>query len=116
MDIITTPPYEQMQQIYAKYFSLHFLGNDITNKFALISLVCYITEKLKAKKPDVTHWSVLYQINKKGNNPVPEDLLKGLAVLCSDFAYGCSQFPTFEIEDKKIPEKIKELLNMWTPF
>lgn len=116
MDIITTPPYEEMQCIYDSYFSLKFLGDDISNKFALISLTCYITEKLKEKKPDVTHWSVLYKINKTGGNPVPENLLKGLAVLCSDFGYGCTKFPTFDLEDKKIPSKIKELLNMWTPF
>lgn len=116
MDIITTPPYEEMQRIYNSYFSLKFLGEDISNKFALISLTCYITEKLKEKKPDITHWSVLYKINKTGGNSVPEDLLKGLAVLCSDFGYGCSKFPTFELKDKEIPSKIKELLNSWVPF
>lgn len=116
MDIITTPPYEEMQAIYNRYFSLNYLGKDINNKFALISLTCYITEKLKEKKPDVTHWSVLYKINKTSNNPIPEDLLKGLAVLCSDFGYGCSDFPTFGIEDKKIPAKIRELLETWIPF
>lgn len=116
MDIITTPPYEEMQAMYDKYFSLSFLGKNISNKFALISLTCYITEKLKEKKPDVTHWSVLYKINKSGRNPVPEDLLKKLAVICSDFGYGCNDFPTFDLEDKKIPAKIKELLNEWIPF
>lgn len=116
MDIITTPPYEEMQKIYKKYFSLDYLGNSINNKFALISLTCYLTLKLKAKKPDVTHWSLLYKINSTGTNPVPEDLLKGLAVICSDFGYGCSEFPTFGIEDKKIPEKIRELLSLWFPF
>ena len=116
MDIITTPPYEEMQKIYNKYFSLNFLGNSISNKFALISLTCYLTYKLKAKKPDVTHSSVLYKINSSGTTHVPEDLLKGLAVICSDFAYGCTEFLTFGIEDKKIPEKIKELLDSWIPF
>lgn len=116
MDIITTPPYEEMQKVYDNMFSLKYLGNDITNKFALISLTCYLTEKLKEKKPDVTHWSVLYKINKTGDNPVPEDILKALAVICSDFGYGCHKFPTFELEDKKIPGKIKELLSNWFPF
>ncbi len=116
MDIITTPPYEEMQRIYNANFSLKFLGDDISNKFALISLTCYITEKLKEKKPDVTHWSVLYKINKTGGNQVPEDLLKGLAVICSDFGYGCTKFQTFELKDKEIPNKIKELLSNWVPF
>ena len=113
MDIITTPPYEEMQALYSKYFSLDFLGSDINNKFALISLTCYITEKLKKQKPDWTHWKTLYEINK---GTVPEDLLKGLAVMCSDFAYGCTSFPTFGIADKNIPAKIKALLEMHVPF
>jgi hypothetical protein len=113
MDIITTPPYETMQRLYNTYFSLKYLGKDINSKFALISLVCYITEKLKEKKPDWTHWKTLYSINK---GSVPEDFLKGLAVICSDFAYGCTSFPTFGIEDKKIPAKIKELLDSYLPF
>lgn len=113
MDIITTPPYEEMQALYSKYFSLSFMGKDINNKFALISLTCYITNKIKKIKPDWTHWSTLYEINK---GAVPEDLLKGLAVICSDFGYGCDSFPTFGIEDKKIPAKIKELLENYVPF
>ena len=114
MDII--PSYEEMKTLYSKYFSLDFLGSDINNKFALISLTCYLTSKLKAKKPDVTHLSILCAINNKGTTHVSEDFIKGLAVVCSDFAYGCTQFPTFGIEEKKIPIKIKEILSCWLPF
>lgn len=113
MDIITTPPYEEMQALYNKYFSLDFLGTDINNKFALISLTSHITEKIKKQKPDWTHWKTLYEINK---GTVPEDLLKRIAVICSDFSYGCTSFPTFGIPDKDIPSKIKELLKMYIPF
>lgn len=113
MDIIRTPPYADMQEIYSRYFSLGHLNTDINTKFALISLVCYLTSKLKEKKPDVTHYQIIRKIIGEG---VPEDFIKGLAVICSDFAYGCTQFPTFGIEDKKIPDKIKEILLSWTPF
>lgn len=113
MDITKTPPYEELQALYEKYFSLNFLGNDINNKFALISLTCYITEKIKKQKPDWSHWKTLYEINK---GTVPEDVLKGLAVICSDFSYKCTSFPTFGIADKNIPAKIKELLEMYMPF
>lgn len=116
MDINTTPPYEEMQRIYDQYFSLKYMGKDINSKFALISLTCYITNKMKEKNPDVSHWTVLYKINQSAGCPVTEDFLKGLAVVCSDFAYGCTEFPTFGIEDKKIPEKIKELLSNHLPF
>lgn len=113
MDIITTPPYNEMQDIYNRYFSLGCLNADINTKFALISLICYITEKVKSKKPDVTHYQI---IRKLAEGILPEDQVKGLAVLCSDFAYGCTEFPTFGIDDKNVPLKIREILSKWTPF
>lgn len=116
MDIIESPPYEELQRIYTKYFALPKLSSDASEKLALVSLICYLTEKLQMKKPDVTHWSVLSQLNKKGNCGVKEDWLKGLAVVCSDFGYGCTNFPTFGIEDKNIPKKIVEMLKNWLPF
>ena len=113
MDIITTPPYEKMQELYKKLFSLCYLGNSISNKFALISLVCYLQYKMSAKKPDITH----YQIIKKCADPsIPEDFIKTLAVICSDFGYGCTEFPLFDLKDKEIPNKVKELLNSYLPF
>lgn len=116
MDIIMTPPYEEMQKIYESNFSLNYLGSNISNKFALISLTCYLVNKLKQKSPDITHYSLLNKINNAGNNPVPTDLIKRLAVICSDFGYGCNDFPLFGLKDKDMPAKIKEILSNWIPF
>lgn len=113
MDIINTPPYTDMQRLYSKYFSLGYLNPDINTKFALISLICYLTDKIKSKKPDTTHYQIIRKIL---GNDLPEDLTKGLAVVCSDFAHGCTQFPTFGIDDKSIPAKIKEIMSTRTPF
>lgn len=113
MDIIETPPYEEMQKYYTKTYSLGYLNTDITTKFALISLIDYLTMKLKEKKPDITHYKVIKAIIK---DELPEDFIKGLAVVCSDFAYGCNNFPTFGIETKQIPNKIKGILQSYLPF
>lgn len=112
MDIVSLS-YEELQQIYRKYFSLSNLGGDINHKFALISLVCWLTNKIKESKPDWNHWKTLYKIN---NGTLPEDFIKGLSIVCSDFGYCCTNFPTFGIEEKKIPAKIKEILAEWLPF
>ena len=113
MDIIETPPYAEMQRIYSRYFSLGFLNKDINTKFALISLINYLTDKVKSKRPDTTHYQIIRKIV---GNDIEEDFVKGLAVVCSDFAYGCKSFPTFGIEDKNIPAKIKEILSDRLPF
>lgn len=113
MDIINTPPYEELQRIYSRYFSLGYLNCDINSKFALISLTCYLKHKLSQKKPDVTHYQIIKKII---GNEIPEDFIKGVSVICSDFEYGCTEFPTFGLENKQIPEKIKEILRNWIPF
>ena len=113
MDIIRNPPYEQLQEIYQKYFSMGYIGIDFESKLALLSMICYITEQMKAKKPDVTHYQVIRNIVKSS---WPEDLIKGVAVVCSDMSYGCSKFPTFGLTNKQMVAKIKELADNYLPF
>lgn len=111
-----SPPYEELQKVFKKHFALPVLGQDCSEKLALISLTCHLTHLFKEKKPDVTHWSVLYKLNENGKCGVPDDWLKGLAVVCSEFAHGCTTFPTFGLDNKEIPKKIVELLGKWLPF
>lgn len=103
-----------LREIYRRYFSLYYLGPEIDKKFAVISLICYLTETLKKKKPLITYEQVIKTICKDFRLSI--DSIKGLAILCEDFAYGCTKFPTFGIEDKKIPAKIRELLEVQLPF
>lgn len=113
-DIVKSPPYDRLRDLYNQYFSLGHINSDINRKFALISLVCYVTYKAKAKKPDVTHYSILMNITK--DNTFPEDFIKGLAVVCEDFSYGCTEFPTFNLKGNDIITTIKDILNSYVPF
>lgn len=112
ININESPSYKEMAKIYQKY-SLGYLGTDITNKFALISLIGYITYNLRKKYPDVT----CYQIIKKivGETMI-EDCVKALAIVCEDFMYGCETFPTFGLKNSEIPKKINEILQNALPF
>lgn len=116
MDLMHVPSYEELERTYTDFFDFPVCGCNITKKFELISLVCRLTDLIKRKKPDVTHWTILYQLNQKGSCGVEEGVLKGFAVVCSSFAYGCSEFPNFGVEDKDIPKKIIEYLKNWLPF
>lgn len=106
--------YNKLQDIYNQYFSLGFLGNDISVKFALISLIGYLTFKAKKKYPNITCKEVIKKLASKLETP--KAYLDSLAILCSDLSYGCKEFPTFGIEDKKIPNKIVEILKEHVPF
>lgn len=105
--------YQNLKDIFSSNFSLSTLGNDFSDRIALISLICHITEQLKSKKPDVTYYQVVYKL---ANNLITEDQIKGLAVICEDFGQRCKEFPTFGLDNKSILEKIKEILSNWLPF
>jgi len=113
-DISTSPPYDKMRQMYSDYFSLGFINTDIKTKFALISLINYITNKAKEKKSGVTHYQIIRNILK--NDFLPEDFIKGLAVVCEDFSYGCKEFPTFEVPPKEMVNTVREILLKYIPF
>lgn len=104
--------YEDLQELYQKYFSFGYINTDFSSKMAIISLCCHLVKVLEKKKPDITH----YQILRKCGEGIPEDIIKGMAVVCSDFAYGVSDFPVFGLSDKEIPAKLRELLNNYIPF
>ena len=113
MDIHDQESIDSLRQMYNTHFSLGYLNTDINTKFALISLVCYLVQVIKQKKPNITHYDVIKQIVKE---EIPDAFCRSFSIICEDFAYGCSEFPTFGIENKKIPTTIKEILLTWIPF
>lgn len=113
--------YKELLRFYKEHYSLGYLNTISDSKFTsfekrivLISLICYIVEKNKPKNPDLTHYSLLYKLNEKLN--LPDDFIKGLAIVCEDFAYNEHSFPTFGLEGKKILETILSILKSYLPF
>lgn len=114
LEILNSKPYKDLLKCYQENFSLGYFNTDIKNKFALISLLCYVTYKAKQKKPDVTHYEIIMQLTK--NQSLPDTMVKRLAVICDDFSYGCTEFPTFELKGNDILKTIKDILNTYVPF
>lgn len=108
------PTYEQLKAIYNQYFSTGKLAADINMKFALISLIGYIVYNMKKKKPDVSYYEVCYKL--MDGLGFEEINVKSLAIMVEDFSYGCTEFPTFGLKPKEMPEKIKEILKKYMPF
>ena len=113
--------FKELQKFYSENYSLGYLNIPESNghssferKLILISLICYILEKNKPKDPDLTYYSLLYKLNTKLN--LPEDFIKGLAIVCEDFGYNCHEFPTFGLKGKEILNEIIEILRTYVPF
>lgn len=110
-----SPTYKELKDIYAKYFSLGNLGTDLGNKFALLSLICYVTDKAKQKDPDATPYKIIKKIL-KNDSTIPENFIWALSIQCEDLMYGATEFPTFGIANKEIISTIQNLINKYLPF
>ncbi len=113
--------FNELRSFYSENFSLGNLNiqdnkehTSFERKLILISLICYVYEKNKPKNPDMTYYSLLYKLNSKLD--LPDNFIKGLAIICEDFGYNCHEFPTFGLEGKKILEEIISCLKTYMPF
>ena len=111
--------FKELQQLYSKNFSLGYInsGNgrsSIENRFVLISLISYITYKAKLKNPDTTYYEIIMKLNK--NLGLPDDFIKGLAIVCEDFSYQCTEFPTFGLKGQDIIKEAVSILKSYMPF
>ena len=112
--------YSEKTFFYIKNFSTGgFSSGKLSNKLALISLVCLVTKKLREKDGNLTVKQVIEKIMQR---PLLEQqsfdsFLIGLAIICEDFLYEVKEIDNFGFSDsKQIINKIKELLNEWQPF
>lgn len=108
MDSLT---FDDLQRLYTRHFSLGRLNSDLSDKLALISLICYTVQQVRKKNPRATYRDVINKLY-----PLSDTFLDGIAIVCEDFAYGCTTFPTFGLSDKQIIAKIKEILDTYLPF
>lgn len=113
-DVVNGMSYMQMQQCYEENFAIGHINGNIQEKFALIGLICYLTYKAKQKSPGVTHWQIIKKLTE--GMDLPERFLMGLSIMCDDFSYGCTDFPTFGLDPKEIINKVKQIFNNYLPF
>ena len=111
--------FNELRKFYSENFSLGYInaGNNrsnIENRFVLIALVDYITYKAKLKNPDTTHYEIIMKLNK--NLGLPDEFIKGLAIVCEDFAYQCTNFPTFGLKGQDIIKEAISILKSYMPF
>ena len=106
--------FKEKQIFYNEVYTLGNLNCTFTEKMALISLICHLYKEFKKKKPDITYYQIVYKIGEPLS--VPDEIIQALSIICEDFAYGCSEFPTFDLKNKEIISKIKEILKRYMPF
>ena len=108
--------FEKLLAIYDKYFSLNYLNTDVSDKLALISLTCYITNELRKKGKKVTCYDVLLKIGKDMPEQVKNTFLKSLGAVCESLMYGCKIYPDVGISFENMPKQVRKLLDSYCPF
>lgn len=119
-DYFSELSYEEKVGFYIRNFSTGgFSSKKLSNKLALISLICLVTKKLREKEGNLTVQNVISKILKRPLNNTQgfDSFLIGLAIICEDFLYEVDEIDNFGFTDSsQIINKIKELLNEWFPF
>ena len=113
--------FEELRRFYFEHYSLGYLNlpesdghSPFERKLILISLINYLYAKNKPKSPDLTYYSLIYKLSK--NLGLPDNFIKGLAIVCEDFSYSCSDFPTFGLKGQEIVKEVVSILKSYMPF
>lgn len=93
-------------------------SGDMGDKFALITLICRLTQELRAKKPDITIRQVILACVGRDVSITSDAAqnINALETVCAWWSYGCKTFPDLGIPVKEMSRKIKELYINFLPF
>ena len=112
--------FKELEQFYKDNFSIGYLNSSqntrspFENRLVLISLICHVTYKTKLKNPDVNHYRVIMKLSE--NLGLPDKFIWGLSIVCEDFSYQCTEFPTFGLKGQDIVKEIRAILKTYLPF
>lgn len=109
--------YNEKKQLYDDIFSLGVFNNS-NDKLILISLLSLTYLKLKKKNNKITPLDILKSITKeKDTSSYFYNTLEALSIIVEDFSYGQITADSCGLKSsEEIINKIKEILNSWTPF
>ena len=108
--------FKELCENYSKYYTLGYLGSNMSNKLACITITCYLTNILRKKDKNITCYDVLLKVGKDFSETDKNTFLKALGAICEDFMRGCDRFPDLGIPVKEMPKQLKNLLDNYLPF
>jgi hypothetical protein len=111
--------YIEKRCVYNNVFSLgHWGSNDLNDKFLLMSLLALMYSKLKVKDVTITPLKILLSItNQKIDESAYYQFLESISIIVEDLSFNCTKIDSCGFKtSQEIINKIKELLNTWTPF
>lgn len=111
--------YEDKLFVFSRTFSLgNLMTKNFDDKLVLLSLIAFVTKKMREKDSTITPIKILLSITKTTNDGTHfYQFLESLAILSEDFSYECEKISSCGLNSsQEIINKIKELINSWIPF
>ncbi len=110
--------FEDRAKLYTVCFGFGTLASkELNTKLILISLVALTSSKLKEKNPKMTTLDLLIKLTGEKPGTFYYTALENLAIIADDLSYSTDIFdPCGLTNSTDIINKIKELLQTWTPF
>lgn len=111
--------YNEKLDVYNRSFSIGcFVSKDINDRLILLSLISLTYFQLKKKDPNIKPIEILCKItNTKNDNSIFYQALESLSIIVEDFGYDCTKADSCGLKtSNEIINKIKEILNTWSPF
>jgi hypothetical protein len=112
--------YTDKQLLYSQTYSLGHIGDKMDDLLIVLSLLALTLQKLKAKNPNITPEIILNKIFKKSLHLENVHFLKflsNIAILTQDLADTYTSINSCGLKNSnEIINKIKNLLDTWTPF
>lgn len=110
--------YSDRRKLYSILYTTGTIGTNLDDKLVLISLISITYLKLKEKNPKITPLDVLEKITGESKSESYfYKTLESISIIVEDFSYGNTTASSCGLKtSQEIINKIKELLNQWTPF
>jgi len=119
-DSLKNLSYEEKKNVYNDLFSLGFFNRsqNVNDKLILISLVSLTYLKMRQKNPKIKAIDILKSITKQQeDNSSFYNMLEALSIIVEDHSYECNTADNCGLKSsQEIINKIKEILDSWTPF
>ena len=102
------------KKFYRNNYSIGYFGDKFTDRVAVIAMLMQVYNRLKEKNPLLRLEDLIKKLDTK--HYLTKEATENLALICENIAYGCKEFPTFDLQLKDMPAQISDIFMRYTPF
>lgn len=116
-EISKTLDYNKFKEQFATKYGMGFYNTSLMDKFAIISLLGYMSYKFKLKNPELNTYNVLLKIINRKPEKWEIPFFVKLCAITDDFNTNNTKFETFGLKTgKEVSKEINRIIDTLVPF